>query len=96
MNFGLLRVPVESFHFAGKVRQNVFSLGRELREGVEIGQIAREPVIEFDIFFQSPPGLQYLLGLLLASPELRLRYFLLELDNLRALLFGIKDTLGSV
>jgi hypothetical protein len=50
--------------------------------------------IQLDIIFQPAAPLQDRLGFFLIVPEIRLGYFSLELENFRALVVRIKDTLA--
>jgi hypothetical protein len=61
---------------------------------MQVGDILDKLDIQLDIIFQPAAPLQNRLSFFLIIPEIRLGYFSVELENFRALVVRIKDTLA--
>jgi hypothetical protein len=94
-DFGVLRFPLQYFHFAGKIRQDIFTFGRKLGKRFQILDILCQLRIRLDILFQPAPLLQDCLRFLLIVPEIRSGYVFFELENLGTFMIRIKDNLES-
>ncbi len=93
--FRVLGFLLQLLHLRGKVRYNVFTLLGEFGKSFEILNVPLQARVQFDVLFQPAALLQDCLRFFLVIPELRVCYFLFELENLCTLVFRIKDNLES-
>jgi hypothetical protein len=89
------RFLLELLNLRFEIGEDIFSLKGQFQQCPEVGQFPGQPGIEFDILLQPAPHLKHGLRLLLTIPEFGQGYLFLELENLRAFAFRIKDNLES-
>ena len=91
----MLGLLLELLNLGGQLPYNVFTLLGKFGKSFQVLNVSLQSGVQLDILLQSAPLLEYCLRFFLIVPKLRLGYFLFKLENLSALVFRIKDNLGS-
>jgi hypothetical protein len=85
----------ELLNFAREICSYSFSFSDKLGQSFQIVHLPGQFRIQLDILIEAASCLKCFLRLFLVIPEFRLGYFFLELENLCAFAFRIKDNLES-